>query len=82
MTIEEKFDKYEKLLTKWNVRVNLVANSTLPHVRERHTMDSAQLAKFLAPDATVIDLGSGAGFPAVVLAILGFPVYAIESVTK
>ena len=62
--------------------MNLVAPSTLPHIRERHIDDSAELAKFIAPDTTVIDLGSGAGFPAVVLAILGWRVFAIESIKK
>ena len=82
MTIEEKYNLYEKLLTEWNGRMNLVAKSTLGDLRGRHINDSAQLAKYIPKDKTVIDMGSGAGFPAVVLAILGYKVIAIESIGK
>ena len=76
------FKSYEVLLREWNSRMNLVAPSTLSDIQSRHIKDSAQLAKFLPPGAKIIDLGSGAGFPAVVLAILGFDVTAIESIAK
>ena len=79
---ETKFKKYETLLREWNARMNLVAPSTLSDIRGRHINDSAQLAQYLPHDANIIDLGSGAGFPAAVLAILGFNVIAIESIAK
>ena len=77
-----KFYKYEELLREWNARMNLVAPSTISYIRTRHIDDSAQLAAFLPPDAKIIDLGAGAGFPAIVLAIMGFDVIAIESISK
>lgn len=66
-----KLEAYATLLLKWNARINLVAASTLPELRERHIEDSAQLFDRL-PAATkiVADLGSGAGFPGLVLACL------------
>jgi 16S rRNA (guanine527-N7)-methyltransferase len=61
---------YEGLLRRWQRAVNLVAPSTLDAIWHRHFADSAQLAP-LAPTArTWVDLGSGAGFPGLVVAIL------------
>lgn len=77
-----KFEQYAKLLREWSGRMNLVAPSTLNDIENRHFADSAQLADVLPPDVNVIDLGSGAGFPGVVLAILGWNVTCIESIGK
>jgi 16S rRNA (guanine527-N7)-methyltransferase len=62
---------YVSLLTEWNARHNLVSGASLNDVWKRHIWDSAQLAPRLPPDAKrLIDLGSGAGFPALVLAAM------------
>ena len=82
MKIEEKFIEYEKLLKEWSTKMNLVAPSTLTDIKTRHILDSAQLAKYIPKDVDIIDLGSGAGFPGVVLAILGWNVTCIESIGK
>ena len=82
MKIEEKFIIYEKLLKDWSTKMNLVAPSTLSDVQNRHIKDSAQLAKYIPKNVKIIDLGSGAGFPGAVLAILGWDVTCIESVGK
>jgi len=59
------------LLIEWNERHNLVARSTMADVWRRHVWDSAQLAAFIPEGAaSLVDLGSGAGFPGLVLAIL------------
>ncbi len=61
---------YETLLRQWQKTINLVAPSTLDAVWHRHFADSAQLVA-LAPGArTWVDLGSGAGFPGLVVAIM------------
>jgi len=61
---------YEGLLRRWQKAVNLVAPSTLDAIWHRHFADSAQLLP-LAPSASAwVDLGSGAGFPGLVVAIL------------
>jgi len=82
MTAPEKFEKYAAMLRDWNARMNLIAKSQLNEIRTRHIDDSAQLAEYIPTNTKVIDLGSGAGFPAVVLALLGFEVIAIESIAK
>jgi 16S rRNA (guanine527-N7)-methyltransferase len=63
-----RLDRYVDLLLEWQVKINLVAPSTLPSLWTRHIADSLQLLD-LAPSAKVwVDLGSGGGFPGVVLA--------------
>jgi 16S rRNA (guanine527-N7)-methyltransferase len=65
---EARLDRYLDLLRQWQTKTNLVAPSTLPHLWTRHVADSLQLLR-LAPIAKVwVDLGSGGGFPGVVLA--------------
>ncbi|MGA0603668.1 16S rRNA (guanine(527)-N(7))-methyltransferase RsmG [Caulobacter sp. KR2-114] len=84
--------RFETLLGDWNGRMNLVGPATLPQFWSRHAWDSAQLLP-LAPDArTWADLGAGAGFPGLVLAILlngradpggqGPRVHLVESMAK
>ncbi|MFM8376663.1 MAG: 16S rRNA (guanine(527)-N(7))-methyltransferase RsmG [Phenylobacterium sp.] len=80
-------EAYRALLEDWNQRMNLVGPATLPDFWSRHALDSAQLLP-LAPEAlTWADLGTGAGLPGVVLAILGrdrpgFHVHLVESMAK
>src|ERR1700704_6290836 len=65
---ENRLDAYVDLLLQWQAKTNLVASSTLPNLWTRHISDSLQLLA-LAPDAKAwVDLGSGGGFPGVVLA--------------
>jgi 16S rRNA (guanine527-N7)-methyltransferase len=65
---EARLDRYIALLLEWQAKTNLVAPSTLPHLWTRHIADSLQLLD-LAPSAAIwVDLGSGGGFPGVVLA--------------
>jgi 16S rRNA (guanine527-N7)-methyltransferase len=65
---QARLDRYVDLLLEWQVKINLVAPSTLPNLWTRHIADSLQLLD-LAPSAKVwVDLGSGGGFPGVVLA--------------
>jgi len=62
---------YESLLKQWQKTINLVASSTLDDVWERHFADSAQILAYAPPGARRwLDLGSGAGFPGLVLAII------------
>ncbi|MDE5615368.1 MAG: 16S rRNA (guanine(527)-N(7))-methyltransferase RsmG [Alphaproteobacteria bacterium] len=82
MNNKDKFETYATLLREWSKKMNLVAPSTLADIEKRHFADSAQLADILPAGASIIDLGSGAGFPGVVLAILGFNVTCIESIGK
>ena len=66
-----RFKLYASMLEDWTARQNLVSRASLQQVWLRHFWDSAQLAEFIPPDATsLVDLGSGAGFPGLVLAEL------------
>ena len=66
---------YADLLDKWNQAINLVARDSLADLWRRHFLDSAQLWPLLPPPKNhariLVDLGSGAGFPGLVLAIMG-----------
>ena len=67
----EHLETFENLLRKWTRRINLVSRSTLDDVWDRHILDSAQLFPLAPPDASSwCDLGSGAGFPGLVVALL------------
>lgn len=80
-----KLQAYADTLTEWNAIHNLVAKSTLPDLWERHMWDSAQLASLVPADSTTLaDLGSGAGFPGLVLAAMlpGIAVTLHEATTK
>ena len=62
--------KYEDILIKANKSLNLIGNSTIKDIWTRHFLDSAQVIDFIDKnDKTLIDLGSGAGFPGLILAI-------------
>ena len=64
-------NKYEEKLIKANKTLNLIGNSTIKNVWNRHFLDSAQVIDFIDKnDKTLVDIGSGAGFPGLVLAIL------------
>lgn len=80
--LEEKLKIYEELLLKWSNSLNLVAKSTLEDIHSRHFEDSLQLIPFLSPEDKILDLGSGAGFPGMVLAICGYNVTLVDSDQK
>lgn len=62
---------YAALLRKWNPAINLVSRTTLASLEDRHIFDSAQLFDLMPPEAGHwVDLGSGGGFPGMVIAIL------------
>ena len=63
-------DAYVALLRKWNATINLVSAADMPHLQRRHIEDSLQLGTIAGPlPPRGIDLGSGAGFPGLILAI-------------
>src|SRR5262245_9272316 len=84
---EARLDRYIALLREWQAKTNLVAPSTLPNLWTRHISDSLQLLS-LAPTAKIwIDLGSGGGFPGIVLACAlaetpGAMVHLVERIAK
>ena len=65
------FYEYETLLSKWNEKINLVSKNTLVDIWERHFLDSGQIIKHVEVSGKRwVDVGSGAGFPGLVVALL------------
>ncbi|MEG3616936.1 16S rRNA (guanine(527)-N(7))-methyltransferase RsmG [Magnetovibrio sp. PR-2] len=79
--VMERLQIYADLLVKWQQKINLVGPDTVPDLWRRHMLDSAQLAPLIADGKKVVDFGSGAGFPALVLACLKprLDIHLIES---
>jgi len=85
----EKLKNFVAILEDWNSGMNLVSKNSLKEVWERHVLDSLQLVSYLPQGLQhLVDIGSGAGFPGMVLAIVmseKFPtaeVVLVESITK
>ncbi|WP_321395712.1 16S rRNA (guanine(527)-N(7))-methyltransferase RsmG [Emcibacter sp.] len=83
----EKLEIYADLLEKWQKRINLVSPTTIQEKWWRHFYDSAQIMEILSAgpkgDLKILDIGSGAGFPGLVLALLGAgEVHLVESNNK
>lgn len=85
----EKLKNYQALVLEWNSKFNLISKSTETTIWERHIVDSLQLIKYITnEDKILLDLGSGAGFPGVVLAIACQEIYPdlqinlVESIGK
>ena len=76
----ERLDEFAALLRAENARQNLVSQASLDRLWLRHIVDSAQLLRFApSPTASWIDLGTGAGFPGLIVALLhGGPVTLVE----
>jgi 16S rRNA (guanine527-N7)-methyltransferase len=69
-----RLEAYAELLTRWSARINLIGRDTIADLWRRHILDSAQLRRLVPERArSMIDLGSGAGLPGLVLAVLGVP---------
>ena len=68
----ERLQVYNMLLHKWQRAINLVSRQSLDDSWQRHFLDSGQLFRLLPGEAnSMLDIGSGAGFPGMVLAIMG-----------
>jgi 16S rRNA (guanine527-N7)-methyltransferase len=84
----ERLETFRRLLAEWNEHTNLVGPKELDLFWSRHALDSAQLLRIAPPEAKRwVDLGSGAGFPALVVACFlaeqeGASVHMVESVGK
>ena len=68
----EKLETYATLLLRWQSKINLISTNSLQQAWHRHFLDSAQIY-LMSPKkaASVIDVGTGAGFPGLVLSIMG-----------
>ena len=66
----EKLNKYKDFLLNSNKSLNLIGKTTEKHIFSRHFTDSAQIYNLIEDKSEIIDLGSGAGFPGVIIKIL------------
>lgn len=77
-----RLEQYHDLLLKWQAKINLVSPTTIPDAWERHFVDSVQLVQYLPASGQIMyDLGSGGGFPGLIMAILRpeLEVHLVES---
>jgi 16S rRNA (guanine527-N7)-methyltransferase len=76
---KNKLQLFKEELIKWNSKVNLVGRNELDQLDERHIKDCIQVSNYLPnKEALIVDLGSGAGFPGVVLSIKGYNIDLVE----
>lgn len=66
-----KVSDFIQLLLRWNNKINLISKSTEKEIMIRHIIDSAQLIKYIDKEKEIIDVGSGAGFPGLILSYAG-----------
>ena len=85
----KKLQDFVVLLSEWNTKMNLVSKNSLSDVWIRHVLDSAQLVDYIPNNVKhIVDIGSGSGFPGIVLAILlqeqnpQAHITLVESITK
>lgn len=83
---KSRLERYVRLLDQWRQRMNLIGPKEIAHIWDRHVLDSAQLFCIIGQDAQTLDIGSGAGFPGLVLACAAAEgdghVTMVESVSK
>ena len=81
----EQFDVYQSELLQWNARMNLISEKSSREIITRHFLDSLTALRFITrPDAKIIDVGCGAGFPGLPLKIAqpGLDVFLLEANRK
>ncbi len=79
---QNELEEYVRRLLEYNKTHNLIGSKEVDKVWDRHIIDSLQLTTLLPLNKKIVDVGTGAGLPGMVLSILGFDVTLIESNTK
>ena len=79
----QKFYQYMKILLEWNEKINLTAITEEEEIIKKHFIDSITISKLIKENSTVIDVGTGAGFPGIPLAIIkNIEVTLLDSLNK
>ena len=66
----DKLTLFANIVEKWTPRINLISKASVPYIWQRHIEDSIQIYSLVPPVSSWVDLGSGGGFPAIVVALL------------
>jgi 16S rRNA (guanine527-N7)-methyltransferase len=82
----KQFAQLEPLYQEWNSKINLISRQDISHLYEKHVLHSLGIAKIISfnPDTSILDVGTGGGFPGIPLAIL-FPechFHLVDSIGK
>jgi 16S rRNA (guanine527-N7)-methyltransferase len=80
--VKQALLNYQNLLLKWNKAINLISRNSEKDIWERHVLDSLQLLKYIDFSDNILDIGSGGGFPGIVLSIGGVKNAVLVSLTK
>ena len=75
---QDQIASFISQLIKWQAKTNLISNQSIDEILTRHVADSLQLGAFMNKGSHWIDLGSGGGFPGIILGILS-PVTCVEN---
>lgn len=78
MSMQKKIDQFISILCMWNNKINLIQKNTFNDITNRHILDSLQIKELIPTGYTALDIGSGAGFPGVILSIYGMDVILCE----
>jgi 16S rRNA (guanine527-N7)-methyltransferase len=78
----EKIDHFQMMYKKWGSQINLSSGRDMQNLFHRHLLDSAQLSLLISKKEVCLDVGSGGGFPGVVLSILGHKMSLCETNPK
>jgi 16S rRNA (guanine527-N7)-methyltransferase len=77
----EKLIAFSSLVEKWTVKINLISKASIPYIWERHIVDSVQIFDLAPQGGHWVDIGSGGGFPGIIVAILTQNVKSPHKVT-
>jgi 16S rRNA (guanine527-N7)-methyltransferase len=79
-----KFEIFIEMVLKWNSKINMISRiiAKPDDIWDRHIMDCIQLNKFLQPNDNIVDVGSGAGFPGLILGMMGLQITLVETLSK
>jgi len=66
----KRLQSFEAVIRKWNPSINLISKNSMAELWERHIVDSVQVFRAVEPSGHWVDLGSGGGFPGLIIAIL------------